>query len=49
MKGLFVLCVCELQSGHVGVGCVSGKILCRFLLIVGICLTLVVRGSILRT
>ena len=26
----FVLCVCVLQSGHVGVGCMSGEILCRY-------------------
>ena len=30
VNGLFVLCVRALQSGHVGVGCVSGEILCRY-------------------
>ena len=30
VKRWFVLCACALQSGHVGVVCVSGEILCRY-------------------
>ena len=29
VKRLFVLCVCALQSGHIGVRGVSGEILCK--------------------
>ena len=30
VKRYFVLCVCAFQSGHVGVGCISGEIMCRY-------------------
>ena len=30
VKRWFILCVCALQSGHIGVGCVSGKITWRY-------------------